>query len=68
MTAEPWLSARSCNGPMRVVALIDDDAVIRRILEHLGRWALRQKQRAPPQRSNGAKGLKQTVQELTYHP
>jgi len=53
---------------MRVVALIDDDAVIRRILEHLGRWALRQKQRAPPQRSNGAKGLKQTVQELTYHP
>jgi len=24
---------------MRVIALIDDPGVIRRILEHLGRWA-----------------------------
>ena len=28
-----------CKGPMRVIALIDDPGVIRRILEHLGRWA-----------------------------
>ncbi len=27
-----------CKGPMRVIALIDDPAVVRRILEHLGRW------------------------------
>jgi len=28
-----------CNGPMRVIALIDDPAVVRCILEHLGRWS-----------------------------
>ncbi len=28
-----------CKVPMRVIALIDDPAVVRRILEHLGRWA-----------------------------
>lgn len=28
-----------CKGPMRVIALIEDPRVIRRILEHLGLWA-----------------------------
>jgi hypothetical protein len=35
-------------GPMRVIALIEDPGVIRRILEHLGRWAPWAMQRSPP--------------------
>jgi len=31
-----------CKGPMRVIALIDDADVIRRILIRLGRWAPRE--------------------------
>ena len=57
--------------PMRVVALIDDAEVIRRILEHLGRWAprqARQNQRAPPRDAKGIDGLKPPVHEWTYHP
>ena len=34
--ADPLVCPK-CNGPMRVIALIDDPAVVRRILEHLGR-------------------------------
>ena len=33
---------------MRVIALIDDPAVVRRILEHLGRWAPEPAERGPP--------------------
>ena len=33
---------------MRVIALLEDPAVIRRILEHLGLWAPRAMQRSPP--------------------
>jgi hypothetical protein len=33
--ADP-LECPKCQGPMRVIALIDDPAVVRRILEHLG--------------------------------
>jgi hypothetical protein len=35
--ADP-LECPKCRGPMRVIALIDNPAVVRRILEHLGRW------------------------------
>jgi hypothetical protein len=41
---------------MHAIALIDDTTVIRRILEHLGRWAPRQarkNQRAPPADEKG---------------
>ncbi len=54
-----------CKGPMRVIALIEDPDVIRRILTHLGRWAPREearRERAPPGKSERA-GV-----ELTYHP
>jgi len=34
---------------MRIVALIDDPQVVRRILEHLGRWAPLPAQRSPPE-------------------
>ena len=33
------LGCPKCKGPMRVIALIDDKAVIRKILAHLGLWA-----------------------------
>jgi hypothetical protein len=32
------LECPRCKGPMRVIALIDDAAVIRKILSHLGLW------------------------------
>ena len=35
------LECPKCGASMRVIALIDDATVIRRILEHLGRWAPR---------------------------
>jgi len=62
------LDCPKCGAPMRVIALIDDVHVIRRILEHLGRWAPRQKTRAPPPRSRDAAALDQTVPDWTYHP
>ena len=61
------LECPKCKGPMRVIALIDDTAVVRRILTHLGLWAPQvEAQRGPgppapdpPQAS---------VPILTYHP
>ena len=38
--ADP-MECRKCKGLMRAIALIDDPGVIRRILEHLGRWGAR---------------------------
>jgi hypothetical protein len=35
-------------GAMRVIALIEDPGVIRRILEHVGRWAPQAMERSPP--------------------
>jgi len=32
---------------MRVIALIDDPGVVRRNLEHLGRWAIESAERGP---------------------
>jgi hypothetical protein len=46
--ADP-LECPKCQGPMRVVALIDDPPVVRRILEHLGRWAPLPTERGPPE-------------------
>jgi hypothetical protein len=61
------LECPKCKGPMRVIALIEDKAVIRRILTHLGLWV--------PQTAAG-KGPgppapdppEASVQILTYHP
>jgi len=65
------LACPKCGTPMHVIALIDDATVIRRILEHLGRWAprhARQNQRAPPGDGKGIDGPKPPVQEWTYYP
>ena len=45
--ADP-LACPKCKGPMRVIALIDDPGVVRRILDHLGRWVPEPAERAPP--------------------
>jgi len=60
-----------CHGPMRVIALIEDEAVIRRILEHLGLWVprhLAQSARSPPVRQPDAGAPTQTQDTWTYHP
>src|SRR6266568_7469216 len=65
------LQCPKCGAPMHVIALIDDATVIRRILEHLGRWAprkVRQNQRAPPGDAKNLDGLRPPARELTYHP
>ena len=45
--ADP-LECPQCKGPMRVIALIEDPGVIRRILEHLGLWVPLATERSPP--------------------
>jgi hypothetical protein len=45
--ADP-LEHRRCKGPIRVIALLEDPGVIRRIFEHLRLWAPRVKERVPP--------------------
>ena len=42
------LECSKCKGPMRIVSLIEDLGVIRRILAHLGRWVPQAMERSPP--------------------
>jgi len=61
------LECPKCKGPMRVIALIDDKAVIRKILTHLGLWLPQQTPRTqigPPTHDPPA----QFTPVLTYHP
>jgi len=51
---------------MRVIALIDDPAVVRRILEHLGRWVPEPAARGPPMQA--PEWPANAVIPLTYHP
>lgn len=55
-----------CKGPMRVIALIEEHQVIRRILEHLGRRAPEPAERAPP--AAAPNWPVNAVIPLTYHP
>jgi hypothetical protein len=57
------LECPKCKGPMRVIALIDDPHVVRRILEHLGRWAPEPAERGPP----APDWPRNAVVPLTYH-
>ena len=61
------LECPKCKGPMRVIALIDDKAVIRKILTHLGLWALQTaagKGPGPP----APDPPEASAPILTYHP
>ena len=68
---DPLVCAR-CNGPMKVIALIDDAHVIERILKHLGIWAPRQNapqyERPPPRCGPEGGETKPAPNALTYHP
>ena len=59
-------SQSSVWGPMRVIALIDDPTVVRRILEHLGRWVPEPAERGPP--APAPKWPRNAVIPITYHP
>ena len=61
------LACPRCKGRMRVIALIEDADVIRKILSHLGLWAPQSSSRhnhGPPTRDPPA--ARSNV--LTYHP
>ena len=51
---------------MRVIALIDDRGVVRRILEHLGRWVPKPTERGPP--AQAPDWPRNAVIPLTSHP
>jgi hypothetical protein len=63
--ADP-LQCPKCKGPMRVIALIDDPGVIRRILEHLRRWAPEAAGPGPP--APAREWPANAVIPLTYPP
>lgn len=61
------LECPRCKGPMRLITLIEDPDVIRRILRHLGLWHSeppRGIERAPPQ---GTKRPAHVSILFTYH-
>ena len=62
--ADP-LECPRCKGPMRIIALIEDPAVVRRILQHLGRWAPEASERGPP--APAPEWPANAVIALTYH-
>ena len=62
--ADP-LECPRCKGPMRVIALIDDPPAVRRILEHLGRWASEAAGPGPP--APAPEWPANAVIPLTYH-
>lgn len=51
---------------MRIIVLIEDPAVVRRILEHLGRWVPEASERAP--HAPNAEWPQNVVPPLTYQP
>ena len=63
--ADP-LECPKCHGPMRILALIDDPPVVRRILKHLGLWQPQAMERSPPVPPEA--WPLNTVLPLTYHP
>ena len=76
-TPSATLSRRTCtattrsarfapHGPMRVIALIDDPTVARRILEHLGRWVPEPAERGSPEEAPD--WPRDVVIPIMYHP
>ena len=64
------LECPKCKGPMQVIALIDDPAVVRRILQHLNLWSPAKRYlpaRGPPGAAVDFPATEST-NALTYHP
>ena len=51
---------------MRIIALINDPLVVRRILEHLGLWQLEASERSPPVLADA--WPVNSVLPMMYHP
>ena len=60
------LERPQCRGPMRVIVLIENPEVIRRILEYLGSWAPLATERSLP--PGAASWPRHANLPLTYHP
>ncbi len=54
------------HGPMRIIALLNDPPVVRRILEHLGLWQPQATERSPPVPPEA--WPLNSVLPMTYHP
>jgi len=63
--ADPLVCPK-CQGPMRVIALIEDPALVRAILTHLGLWQPQALERAPPAPARA--WPEHANLPLTYHP
>jgi hypothetical protein len=61
------LECPRCKGPMRVIALIEDKVVIRKILTHLGLWVPRVEAARGPG-PPAPDPPRPAAQILTYHP
>ena len=64
------LECPKCKGPMQVIALIDDPAVVRRILKHLNLWSPAKRfipARGPPHVAPEC-AAGEPSNEHTYHP
>ncbi len=60
------LECPKCHGPMRIIALINDQSVVRRILEHLALWQPEAMERSPPVPPEAWPANASFA--LTYHP
>ncbi len=63
--ADP-LDCPKCHSSMRIIALIDDPPVVRRILDHLGLWQPEASERSPPVPPEA--WPVNSVLPMTYHP
>ncbi len=63
----PKCRSNNC-GPMRVIALIDDPGVVRRILDHLGRWAPEPAERGPPVQPRTGRRTRSSPSPITRSP
>jgi len=63
--ADPLVCPK-CQGPMRVIALIEDPAVVRAILAYLGLWQPQALERAPPAPAGTAATHASGAHEFSY--
>ncbi len=65
--ADP-LECPKCKGPMRIIGLISDPPVVRRILDHLGLWQPEASERSPPVPPRGLACAQRPANDLPPRP
>jgi len=53
------LTCPKCSGAMKVISVIEDEEIVKKILKHLGLWE--RKVRPPPKATGPPKGLEYTI-------